>query len=181
MLGDFLKRYNPMQILNLIFEDHIQFILKNIPSYEGILIRRLFYKLIFKKIGVKSFIFTNVYITHAYNIIAGDYLAVNVGTHLDGRGGIEIGKYCLVGPNVFIGSSNHFVDSRINKPRIFLGHKAKPVKIGSNVWIGANSVICPGVNIGNNSIIGAGSVVVDDVPESVLAAGNPAKIIKGIS
>jgi len=52
------------------------------------------------------------------------------------------------------------------------------VVIGKNVWIGANSVILPGVKIGNNSIIGAGSTVTEDVPPLSVAVGNPAKIIR---
>ena len=56
----------------------------------------------------------------------------------------------------------------------------KRVAIGDGVFIGVNSVILPGVTIGRNSVIGAGSVVTEDVPESVIVAGNPAKIIKRI-
>ena len=57
---------------------------------------------------------------------------------------------------------------------------AEPVTIGNNVWIGGNVTILPGVTIGDNTTIGAGSVVTHDVPEGVVAAGNPAKIIKRI-
>lgn len=55
--------------------------------------------------------------------------------------------------------------------------KLGKVKIGNNVFIGANSIILPGVNIGDNSIIGAGSVVTKNIPENVVVAGNPARII----
>ena len=54
------------------------------------------------------------------------------------------------------------------------------VTVGDNVWIGGNSVICPGVHIGNNVVIGAGSVVTKDIPSGVIAAGNPAKVIREI-
>ena len=57
---------------------------------------------------------------------------------------------------------------------------SKPVKIGDNVWIGACSVILPGVTIGDMSVVAAGSVVTKDVPPHVLVAGVPAKIIKSI-
>lgn len=180
MLKNFLKRYTLSQRLALLLEEYLGFIVRYIPSYEGMLIRRLFYKITFKKIGKYSLIWPNVYITHCFNIMAGNYLCINWGTHIDGRGGIEIGDYVLIGPNVFIGSSNHFISSENNTPRVFLGHKNESVKIGSNVWIGANVVICPGVTIGNNSIIGAGSVVIRDVPESVIAVGNPATIKRSI-
>ena len=57
----------------------------------------------------------------------------------------------------------------------------KEITIGDNVWIGGNSVICPGVNIGNNVVIGAGSVVTKDIPDWSLAAGNPCKVIRKIT
>ena len=55
-----------------------------------------------------------------------------------------------------------------------------PVHIGNNVWIGANSVILPGVTIGDNSVIGAGSVVTKDIPANVVAVGNPCKVMREI-
>ena len=54
----------------------------------------------------------------------------------------------------------------------------KSVIIGKNVWIGGNCCILPGVKIGDNTIIGAGSIVTKDIPENVIAAGNPCKIIR---
>jgi galactoside O-acetyltransferase len=56
-----------------------------------------------------------------------------------------------------------------------------PVRIGNNVWIGANSVVLPGVTIGSGSIIGTGSVVTKDVPENVIAAGVPCKVLRAIT
>jgi len=58
--------------------------------------------------------------------------------------------------------------------------EAKPVSLGKNVWVGDNSIITKGVTIGDNSIVGARSVVLHDIPENVVVAGNPAKIIKDL-
>lgn len=55
---------------------------------------------------------------------------------------------------------------------------ARPVRIGSNVWVGGGAIICPGVTIGDNTTIGAGSVVVKDVPAGVLAVGNPCRVVR---
>ena len=55
------------------------------------------------------------------------------------------------------------------------------VTIGDNVWVGGNTVICPGVHIGSNTVIGAGSVVTKDIPDWVVAAGNPCKVIRRIT
>ncbi|WP_207910260.1 DapH/DapD/GlmU-related protein [Anseongella ginsenosidimutans] len=57
---------------------------------------------------------------------------------------------------------------------------AKPISIGSDVWIGGSAVICPGVKIGDRSVIGAGSVVTKDIPPDVFAAGNPCKVIRSL-
>ena len=55
------------------------------------------------------------------------------------------------------------------------------VKIGDNVWLGGNTVVCPGVHIGNNVVIGAGSVVTKDIPDWSIAAGNPCRVIRTIT
>lgn len=180
MLINFLKRHTLKQILMVILEDHLRFIVGSLPGYEGVWLRRLVYRPLFKKIGKNSLITFNVNIEHAYNITAGDYLGIGSGSYIDGRGGIEFGDFVLIGPNVFIGSSNHISSNKNNQPRMFCGHKFKPVKVGSNVWVGANAVICPGVTIGDGSIIAAGSVVTKNVPSGVLFAGNPAVAIKNI-
>ncbi|MCG6282651.1 DapH/DapD/GlmU-related protein, partial [Vibrio diabolicus] len=56
-----------------------------------------------------------------------------------------------------------------------------PIHIGRNVWIGANSVVLPGVTIGENSVIGAGSVVTKDIPSNVVAVGNPCRVVREIN
>lgn len=86
--------------------------------------------------------------------------------------GIIFKKDALWGPGVKFVSSNH---NAIDRKQII---NNKPIIIGKNVWIGANSVILPGIEIGNNSSVGAGSIVTKNIPENVIAAGNPARIIK---
>lgn len=56
----------------------------------------------------------------------------------------------------------------------------KPVSIGADVWVGGGAIICPGVTIGSKTVIGAGSVVTNDIPDGVLAAGNPCRVIREI-
>ena len=60
-------------------------------------------------------------------------------------------------------------------------HYSLPIHIGNKVWIGANSVVLPGVTIGENSVIGAGSIVTRDIPANVIAAGNPCRVIREIT
>jgi acetyltransferase-like isoleucine patch superfamily enzyme len=95
---------------------------------------------------------------------------------------ITIGNDCLVGANVLITDTDwHPLDPAKRKERGFSSSiKSKPVKIGNNVFIGANSIILKGTEIGDNSVIGAGSVVSCIIPPNVIAAGNPCKVIKAL-
>ncbi len=94
------------------------------------------------------------------------------GCYIQGPNGIIFGKNVLVGPNVAIISADHDVSD------FALHTKAEPVRIGDNVWIGANCVILPGVQIGSNVVVGAGSVVDKDLPDNCVAAGNPCRVIR---
>ena len=112
---------------------------------------------------------------HLISIGAKTYVNINC-TLLDG-GKITIGQDCLLGPNVQILTINHALSpqERLDKKSF-----AKDVVIGDNVWLGAGSLILPGVTIESGSVIGAGSVVTRNVPANFLYAGNPAKKIKRI-
>jgi len=92
-------------------------------------------------------------------------------------GPVLMGEGSVCSQNCFIsGQSHHYEDVSINFLR--QGVQTSRVVIGKNVWIGADSVILPGVKIGDNSVIGAGSAIIEDVPAYSVVAGNPAKIIK---
>ena len=91
---------------------------------------------------------------------------------------ITIGDNVLLGPRVGLYTANHALDAR---ERIMGGCYAHPIVIEDNVWIGAGVHIMGGVTIGRNSVIGAGSVVTKDVPENVIAAGVPCKVIREIT
>lgn len=93
-------------------------------------------------------------------------------TFLDGAD-IRIGARTLVGPDVRIYTPNHPMDYLERRKPI---DRYSPVTIGEDCWIGGGSVIRPGVTIGNRVVVAAGSVVVRDVPDDVLVAGNPAVI-----
>lgn len=91
---------------------------------------------------------------------------------------VKIGDNCQLAPNVAIYTAGHPVHP---DTRNTLYEYGKEVTIGDNVWIGGNTVICPGVHIGNNVVIGAGSVVTKDIPDWVVACGNPCKVVRPIT
>lgn len=94
------------------------------------------------------------------------------------QGPTSIGDYVLMGPDVQIYTRNHRYD-RIDIPMYEQGEsEIKEVKIGNDVWIGARSIILPGVTIGDGAVIAAGSIVTKDVESYAVVGGNPAKIIK---
>lgn len=90
---------------------------------------------------------------------------------------VTIGDDCFIGPNVSIYTACHSTDPVERNTR---REWAEPVTIGDNVWIGGSVTILPGVTIGSNVTIGAGSVVTRDIPDNVVAVGNPCKIIKNL-
>ena len=97
------------------------------------------------------------------------------GCHIDGRNGIFFEENVWVGPNVKIISMNH------NICRYDKYIKEEPVRIGKNCWIGAGSIILPGVELGEHTVVGAGAVVTKKFTGSnQLIAGNPARFIKRI-
>lgn len=92
--------------------------------------------------------------------------------------GIYVGDHTIAGPNLQIYDSDfHSLDPR---KRMSGDYEVEPVFIGSNVFLGANVTILKGVTIGENSVIAADSVVTRDIPPNVLAAGNPAKVIRSL-
>lgn len=91
---------------------------------------------------------------------------------------VTIGDNCQMAPNVAIYTAGHPLHP---VSRNSLYEYGISVTIGDNVWIGGNTVILPGVHIGSNTVIGAGSVVTKDIPDWVVAAGNPCRVIKKIT
>ncbi len=89
---------------------------------------------------------------------------------------VEVGDYTLFGPAVQIYTGTHPMSAALRRTEEF----AKPVVIGSDVWVGGGAIICPGVRIGSRSVIGAGSVVTRDIPDGVVAVGNPCRVIREI-
>jgi acetyltransferase-like isoleucine patch superfamily enzyme len=108
-------------------------------------------------------------------LIIDERVFINYGCDITAAAQVRIGAWCRIGTRVSIADHDgHPVDA--NNPDV-----AEPVVIGSDVMIGRNSIILPGVTIGRGSVVAAGSVVTKDIPECMLYAGNPARPIRHLA
>jgi len=114
---------------------------------------------------------------YGYNIEVGDDVFFNFNCVILDVVKVSFGDRVFVAPNVQFYPATHPIEA---KTRGEMWEYGIPISIGDDVWIGGSSVICPGVSIGNRAVIAAGAVVTKNVPEDVVVAGNPAKIIKHI-
>ncbi len=106
----------------------------------------------------------------------GDYALICPGVRIDSATHIEIGANSMIAAGAYLTDADwHDIYDR-SQP---IGATAK-VTLEENVWVGDGATVCKGVTVGRNSIIGAGALVASDVPENVIVAGNPAKIIKSL-
>ena len=115
---------------------------------------------------------------YGYNIELGDHFYANHNLVI-----LDCAKV-VFGDNVFIapGCGFHTAGHPIDAPRRNQGLEyAWPIHVGNDVWIGAGVQVCPGVTIGSDVVIGAGSVVVRDIPDHVVAAGNPCRVLHPIT
>jgi len=141
---------------------------------ESALRESILSKLIGEK-GKNFWIEPPFYCDYGYNIKAGDDVFFNFNCVVLDITPVTLGSRVLIAPNVQFYAATHPTDF---SERGSMAEFGKPITIGDDVWIGGSSVICPGVTIGSRSIIGAGSVVTKDIPEDVIAAGNPCKVIR---
>lgn len=111
------------------------------------------------------------------NVHFGNGVYANFNLTLVDDGQIYVGDKVMFGPNVTVATANHPIEPSLRSGGLQYN---RDVYIGENVWIGAGAVIVPGVSIGKNSVIGAGSVVTRDIPENVVAVGNPCRVIREI-
>ena len=115
--------------------------------------------------------FGGAHVHFGKNIYANFNLTLVDDTH------IYVGDYTMFGPNVTLATAGHPVLPELREK----GYQFNiPIHIGKNCWIGAGSVILPGVTVGDGSVIGAGSVVTKDIPSGVVAVGNPCRVLRKI-
>lgn len=135
-------------------------------------------KQILGKTGENVWIEAPFHCDYGYNIEVGENFFANYNLVILDVGKVRIGKNAQFAPNVAIYTAGHPIhpDSRNSGYEYGID-----VTIGDNVWLGGNTVVMPGVHIGNNVVIGGGSVVTKDIPDNVIAVGNPCRVLRKIT
>lgn len=158
------------------FRFQLEGMLRHIPYNTGIFIRKIFYRIFF---GVSINVRDGAFVTHITKIDMHPTSFIGRCADVNAAGGLKIGENVGFAPHIIIRTVNHEYDNRdaLKNRHSF---KFAPVEIGDGAWIGAQSVILPGVKIGDFAVVGAGSVVTKDIPAEHVAVGNPCKVIKKI-
>ena len=126
-------------------------------------------------IGEGTFIRPPLYVDYGYQIHIGAGTFINFGAVLLDVGRITIGNDVQIGPNVQLLTPTHPIDAELRRAKY---EAAEPITIADNVWLGGGVIVLPGVSIGENTVVGAGAVVTKDLPATVVAVGNPARVIR---
>jgi len=117
------------------------------------------------------------YCDYGYNITIGEQVFFNFNCVILDVAEVHIGSRTLIAPNVQLYTAAHPLNHIERASGLEF---ARPISIGEDVWIGGGAIVCPGVTIGSRSVIGAGSVVTKDIPQGVIAAGNPCRVLRSI-
>lgn len=156
---------------------------KKTEAYSRITINTLSYKdrmakAIVKEFGENANIIPPFTCDYGCNVKVGDNTVINhSGVFLD-TNEINIGKHALIGPKSGLYGAIHPFDVEARNEGI---EKAKTINIDDGAWLGGKVTVVPGVSIGKHSVIGAGSVVTKDIPDDVVAVGNPCRVIRKIT
>lgn len=141
-------------------------------------LRQTLLKDMFAEIGERCYIEPPLHANFGgHHVHFGNNVYANFNLTLVDDGHIYVGDKTMIGPNVTIATAGHPIQPTL---RYLEMQYNIDVHIGKNVWIGAGSVILPGVTIGDNTVIGAGSIVTKDIPSNVVAVGNPCHVMREI-
>ena len=130
------------------------------------------------KIGIDCYIEPSLQCSYGFNLEVGDHFFANSNCFFMDDAKITFGDHVFIGPNCAFYTAQHPIHPVQRNRKI---ERALPISVGNNVWFGGNCVILPGVKIGSNTVIGAGSVVTKDIPDNVVAVGNPCRVLRNIT
>ena len=114
---------------------------------------------------------------YGYHVFVGARTFVNFGLVALDVARVTIGDDVQLGPCVQLLTPTHPLEPELRRAK---GEAAAPITIADNVWLGGGVIVCPGVTIGADTVVGAGAVVTRDLPEGVLALGNPARVVRSL-
>jgi maltose O-acetyltransferase len=137
--------------------------------------RRGILRTLFARLGESVSIEPPFFCDYGGNITLGDRVFFNFNCVILDPAPVIVGSDVLFGPAVQIYTATHPIDPCERRSGL---EAARPIVIGSDVWVGGGAIFCPGVRVGNQTVIGAGSVVTRDVPAGVVAAGNPCRVLR---
>lgn len=170
--------YDPMDPDLVAARDHARDLCQDLnATREGQTeTRRQILKKLFGQGGDTVWMQPPFFCDYGSNILLGERVFFNFNCVVLDVCQVSIGDFTLFGPAVQVYTATHPMNPELRRKQEF----AKPITIGSDVWVGGGAILCPGVNIGSRAVIGAGSVVTRDIPEGVFAAGNPCRVIREI-
>lgn len=140
--------------------------------------RQRLLKTMFKRFGDGGYIEPPFHTDYGTNTTIGKNFYANYDAIFVDCGPITIGDNVFMGPRVGLYTAGHPIDAGIRAEQLEYG---RGITIGNDVWIGGNVVVNPGVTIGSNVVIGSGSVVTHDIPDNVVAVGNPCRVLREIN
>jgi acetyltransferase-like isoleucine patch superfamily enzyme len=146
-----------------------------ITDFEG---RRALLEKLLGKAGKNLIINPPFFCDYGSNIELGDDVFINAYCVILDEAKVKFGNHVFVAPQCGFYTAGHPLDKELRRNKL---EYSLPITVGDDVWIGGMVAVMPGVTIGSGSVIGGGSVVVNDIPEGVLAAGNPCRVIRKIS
>ena len=135
-------------------------------------------KELFGRTGEDFWVEAPFHCDYGYRIEVGEHFYANYNLTILDTGRVRIGDNCMIAPNVSIFTAGHPIHPQARSSGYEYG---LDITIGCNVWIGGGAILLPGVTVGNNVVIAAGSVVGRDLPDNVVAAGNPCRLVRTIT
>lgn len=135
-------------------------------------------KKLFKKVGSIKLVQSPFYCDLGYNIEVGENFYANHGLTILDTASVKFGDNIYIGPYCGFHTAGHPIDTARRNLDYEYAH---PITVGDNVWFGANVQVLPGVTIGSNVVIGSGSIVNKNIPDNVVAVGNPCRVLRSIT
>lgn len=172
----YLANEDGLDVERAVAQDKVHLYNQLLPSAKHE--RQELLKKIIGKMGENATIEQPFRCDYGKNIFVGDHFFANYNAVFLDCGKITIGNHVMFGPNVSLYAAGHPIHPTSRNSGYEYG---LPITIGDNVWLGGSVVVNPGVTIGNNVVVASGSVVTKDLPDNVVAAGVPCKVIREIT